>query len=550
MSLPNTLLSKLSGLISNSELLAEQLRLQNYWTANRQLRDITQLLNQAFSDINEIFAPDVISNLLACIENITHAQASTDYVLLGDYIELNLIPSLYEMQGLLLANFEITPENYFEKNLELYEKYHVCSSELLKKIRQWNDQFDNRPDAKNYNVEFTNCGYLTLSRTVDSKTFYLHSNKNPWLESLSLAKQEIKPDIFNYTVIGLGFCWLPMALLIKDDRITVTVLENDINIIGLMTRYYEFGYPFDSGRIQILYTMDYANLSEYTDDRTKLVIHHPSLTSMKPSRSKNALEKYFLHESSLREQKQSLDVNFYFNQKRQDKPFDVCKDSFTGKTAIYLGGGPSAESKLPMIREYLSKNPDTITICAGKVYRTLLDAGFIPDYVIITDAKAGLVWQTQNIPENKARLLYLATASRTAVDAFQGNRYIIYQEGYDDSEKFAKEHGYLQIATGGSVSTAAIDLLAKLGCKKVITTGLDLAYPAGKTHAFGITADISGDTDSLMATDIYGNPVQTSFVFQTYREWIERRLQEIKDVEFINVTDGVKIKGMENCEKL
>lgn len=102
----------------------------------------------------------------------------------------------------------------------------------------------------------------------------------------------------------------------------------------------------------------------------------------------------------------------------------------------------------------------------------LLSQNFVPDYVIITDAKPSLAWQLRDLPQTAAELLYLSTASNSAVDTFCGKKYIFFQKDFAESEDFAREHSLLLFETGGSVSTAAIDFALRMGCSTLITTDL------------------------------------------------------------------------------
>jgi hypothetical protein len=46
--------------------------------------------------------------------------------------------------------------------------------------------------------------------------------------------------------------------------------------------------------------------------------------------------------------------------------------------------------------------------------------------------------------------------------------------------------------------------------------------------------------------DIYGKLIYTSKSLDMYRQWIENRIKGIKDIEFIDATEGgARIKGMQ-----
>lgn len=46
------------------------------------------------------------------------AQNIPDYVLLGDILDLELLPCLYELQASVLAELELPYENYFPQNMQ------------------------------------------------------------------------------------------------------------------------------------------------------------------------------------------------------------------------------------------------------------------------------------------------------------------------------------------------------------------------------------------------------------------------------------------------
>ena len=135
------------------------------------------------------------------------------------------------------------------------------------------------------------------------------------------------------------------------------------------------------------------------------------------------------------------------------------------------------------------------------------------------------------------------------MDTFCGKKYIFFQKDFAESEDFAREHSLLLFETGGSVSTAAIDFALRMGCSTLITTGLDLAYPEKKSHAFGISGNISDTHHYISEKDIHGNKILTTATFLSYRKWIEKRLVK-SGTECINLTDGLAIKGMKNLEHL
>jgi hypothetical protein len=94
----------------------------------------------------------------------------------------------------------------------------------------------------------------------------------------------------------------------------------------------------------------------------------------------------------------------------------------------------------------------------------------------------------------------------------------------------------------------ALDLALKMGCRKIVTLGLDLAYTNNYVHAKDTSRrNISDVKDLRVIEDIYGKEVYTTRSMDQYREWIERHIKNFSDVAFYNATEGgANIKGMKN----
>lgn len=540
---------KLSYIMNLCSKITDNASVQKFHSVDSQMQILTKRLDDFFTCASSIFEPEVFSSVLTYIDELTDAYRQKDYILLGDFIQLNLLPAFCEIQSILLENIDYEKLDYFEENMKNLESSQICTPDLIAKLHEWYRTYrDHLPNG--YHIEPTNSGFPTLRRDISDKSQYFHSNANPFAEAVTFANAHLKPGRFQYTLFGLGLGYQAPSLLNADRRIQLTVIEPDLHVIGLMLKYRRAPFLLSCKRLTLVYLPELQGLSDYLTADCEFIIHYPTLATLPDSRQKHSLQQYFLQYSTIHEQERYLDENFYYNQKRGDAAVDVLKEAFTGKTVLYLGGGPSSESKLPDIQRYLLAHPDTISVCAGKIYRALLSSGFTPDYVILSDPNVGLSWQTRDIPATKASLLYLSTASSEAVDCFQGNRYIFYQTGYQPAEVYAEEHHNLTVSTGGSVSTCAIDLFLQLGCSKLITTGLDLSYPDRQTHAFGIQGKTAQNLSYEMTTDLYGKPIQTSKVFLTYLRWIENRLKNVSSVALINLTDGAKINGMQNVAHL
>ena len=243
-------------------------------------------------------------------------------------------------------------------------------------------------------------------------------------------------------------------------------------------------------------------------------------------------------------QEKYLNWNFYYNMKLNSRPVDTLKDNFKSKDIIYVAAGPS----LNYYFDYLKKNmasDNTIIICASTIYRTLLNKNIIPDYVIMTDAQDNMISHVKDIDKTGSSLIYLSTACSNAVAAFNGDKYILFQYGYEPAENYANKNHLSLIETGGSVSTSAIDLILRFNCKSLTTIGLDLAYTNNKTHSYD-TKNVDTSNRYIYVKSVKGESVPTTNILNIYRKWIENRIKDVKNIKLVNMSHGAYIEGMEN----
>ncbi|MCR5323397.1 MAG: DUF115 domain-containing protein [Lachnospiraceae bacterium] len=99
------------------------------------------------------------------------------------------------------------------------------------------------------------------------------------------------------------------------------------------------------------------------------------------------------------------------------------------------------------------------------------------------------------------------------------------------------------IASGGSVATAAFAICYQLGMKRIIMIGQDLAYQGESTHAGGIESKgINNNIGYEMIEGIDGGQVRTRSDWLAYLKWFENAIDLMKDMgkdmEVIDATEG------------
>ena len=95
--------------------------------------------------------------------------------------------------------------------------------------------------------------------------------------------------------------------------------------------------------------------------------------------------------------------------------------------------------------------------------------------------------------------------------------------------------------------TTALDFCIKMGVRRIVFLGLDLAFTGGRSHQ-GLKEKNMTAQSELYVTDIDGNEIPTSRNLNHYRLWIERRIarakQEKLPIEFIDASEGgARVEG-------
>ncbi len=529
----------------------EYFRIQDFFHGNISFNKVVNSLNQLLP----MFTDEEISLITDNLGTILNAQSEADYVLLADMLEISLLTSVKSILEARISTDGSNPKpEYLNNNLEALKnadnsgKYTSLITLIQKNSAKYISSFSTQTQYI-YNVEQTNIGVPTLKVTTNDKSVYYHSNVNPFSEGRMLARYYAKPDTYNYNVFGFGFGYHIKALLESDRRFRINAIETNIEVLTMAFMYIDLADILSNDR----FSLEYCPLDNFADsfknllnnsENSSLLIHYPSLATLEDGILKQSLNNYFINFSSMYSQENYLNWNFYYNMKLNSKSADTLKDNFKSKDIIYVAAGPS----LNYYFDYLAKNmasSNTIIICASTIYRTLLNKNVIPDYVIMTDAQDNMISHVKDIDTTGSSLIYLSTACSNAVAAFNGDKYILFQYGYEPAENYADKNHLSLIETGGSVSTSAIDLILRFNCKSLTTIGLDLAYTDNKTHSYD-TKNVDTSNRCIYVKSVKGESLPTTNILNIYRKWIENRIKDVKNIKLVNMSHGAYIEGMEN----
>ncbi|CAN7201320.1 motility associated factor glycosyltransferase family protein [Rossellomorea sp. LjRoot5] len=385
----------------------------------------------------------------------------------------------------------------------------------------------------------------TVLVTKETEAFYLHSKYDPvfeaekWFEGID--PQKLKRAIQVVLGIGVG----------HHIRVMLKELPHIKKIIIFDFNDHFTDWILKSGLVDDLISderVEYRSIKEQRDleyfaltINKDMIIYQPALKIFSRIflKIRNKLENYIIQERTIIDQNEDFQKNFDLNLKQNDKGIgEYVKPQ--QDSMILVSAGPSLTKQLDYLQDASKSNKHCIG-AVGTAYKPLVKKGIIPDFVMISDPSDLIQEQFEGCNTLQTSLFYLSTANHGAVSSFKGQRYIVWQEGYNRAEDQAILRNEPLIQTGGSVATCLLDLMIFLGARRIALIGQDLAYTNNKSHANFTHA--SREISDLAFLRKVPNFYQDGFVhtpknLSIYLEWFEVYIGNKEDIEFWNCTEG------------
>lgn len=378
----------------------------------------------------------------------------------------------------------------------------------------------------------------------EGNCYYLHSRYDPikeasrWVEGINEKKRNSTAIV----VIGMGAGHHIRALLqaVKYQKIYVYEFNEeyykwiiDSNLISDLLSDAQISYHLIKEREDL--NMLSARLSK------SFLLFRPSIEII-PEKFKGVIaeiERYLMIEQTVEEQQMALWLNFTENVKMNDEGFT--KNRFPiRKDMILVSAGPSLTKQISSLKKATRSNQFLVG-CVGTAFRPLMNNGIKPDFVMISDPKDNIINQFTGLTNSQIPLLYLSTANFKTVEQYKGPRYIVWQMGFEAAEKKAFARNEPVIETGGSVATCLLDVMVKLGAKRIALIGQDLSFTDKRSHAIDTHAQINIQTTAnLIEVPDYNQNgmVYTSKNLSVYLNWFKKYARKIKNIELWNCTEG------------
>lgn len=516
-------------------------RKQNYAKGHMSSMAVINHGEKYFNDAEVAGFIESINILLPIWQELLEATENSDEICLADIYDSKLIPTLFEIQSFLIDALNGEPLVYWEDNMKLLNKKDENLFQVLK------DAIES--EERKYILSFANTGDAVLAVETEQYGYVrLSSFNNPWQEAVIYADELLGTNFGKCIIFGLGMGYHVKYISSLSYFNEIIVLESDLEQLRICMMYTDMESLLSNENVKIVLCNKAADYSKWfqESDKEKYTIYkiwYPSVKTVANIAIRELLENYWVNISSADNLGGLLLNNFEKNQKLLDEPVDKLEPVFKGKDLIIVGAGPSLDKNLDYLKKFSVKE-NINTICVGKVAKKLISNNIIPDYIVMIDGKAGTRWQIRGIENCGVPLIYLSTVAHNVTADYQGKRYIAYQEGIEQSKEYADKNNLMAFQSGGSVATFAIDMAIRMQCSRVICVGLDMGYIGDNTHAEGIGKKIKNKKTLREVEGVGGGEVYTSKTLDIYRRWIERRIENVKNIEFINASSGARIHGM------
>lgn len=173
-------------------------------------------------------------------------------------------------------------------------------------------------------------------------------------------------------------------------------------------------------------------------------------------------------------------------------------DSFKGKTAFILGGGPSLDDALPWL---IKHRKSVVILGVSRVVKRLLQVGLEPDIVFSVDPFAGNFDVSKDIfsLSDKPLFIYSYHIYHELLSQWPGRAlYLGARLPWSSPLNEANMSG-----TGPTVTNTALTVGYQLGFKRIFLAGVDLCYTLdGFTHAKGSNEHAAGARFNLTGVEV------------------------------------------------
>ncbi|AHF08655.1 motility associated factor glycosyltransferase family protein [Desulfitobacterium metallireducens] len=444
--------------------------------------------------------------------------------------------------------------NIYEKNLEFFrDNLEFVYNCLIFEQSRYNSKINVISDPLNLCVE------------NEGKKCFIHSTYDINREN-SRMFSSINEDVEKLVIFGFGVgkCIDYINNNYKNLR-NITIIEPDLNIFKIMLNYVDMVKLMNkignitfivnkskeeateilwdclkdslTEKVDLIYNIAYRSL--YLDDYE--YINKTIANNVKNYQINISTEDLFLFKWA---------ENILNNNKQDAYLLSKLVGKFNNVPVVLVSAGPSLNYNMQYLEQVKDK---AIIIALGSAIRILDHNGIIPHFRLAFDGSEAERNVFKNIDTEASALIFSDMLNYNIVNEYKGNKLRMvldtdYISQYIQSEVYGNNYIF---QSGFSVVNVALDVVLKLGFKKVIFMGQDLCYTEGNVHAKGTWREDNevniDESKYSKTTNVRGETVYTDKPFLGMRDLLEQKIKMNSGNTYINATErGLYIEGTIN----
>lgn len=416
------------------------------------------------------------------------------------------------------------------------------------------DEMINFVPSSNIKIEECKDKNKTIKQTfIDENkrlvSFYIHSRYNPVEEAAQFADIHEVSKLKHVILYGFGLGYHVKEILNQAEKdIILWVLDLSLEHFYYAIQLNDLSDILKDNRLRVCITSNVTEialkLDEFLEKKYKLIIYGPSIKGIiNNDVFKLSMESFITKANSINKYKEITSRNYLINSMRKEQNIASLFGKYSGIPGFVVSAGPSLNKNKKLLYGLSNKY---MIISVGSALKALLDDNITPTMLCIIDPTDLTYNQIEGVENIDVPLIYLDTASSYTVQSFNGPKYV----ATNCSEHATNPREV--IMTGGSVATAVMDILIRMGCNPIVFVGQDLAYDNGNHHAignmYGEDEQIEPTKNMRQQTGQTGELLYTNLGLLSFKKWIEDRIGQCPHIRFINATEGGLF--IEGCEHM
>lgn len=554
------------SIYNNLEKIGEKLY-QNDNSAWIELQEILPKLSEFVSEASQ-FSEEMKKAVLNVFSKLLDAIENVDQLLAADtvYHEICELIAIYEK---IYSNKEIRlheKTNLNKNNIQInliYKKNKKCLENKWEGYYQKLIEYCEKFDLNDKEVEVDEYGNVAVLK--DNRWWRMNSFYNSEYVAQLALQEIIKQNYISCLYIfGMGnFDTIrKLAEYVPSDTM-VFIYEPNPKILGVNSYYNDWSKILNKENVVLFVEgLNDEELAKCTYIRMENIAFQYSYVYIQPEYGRIYSDK--INEKLQECQSMVRDAVFtdntidkfaeHFNYNRimnipwiykstlasDMKEFFKKNADIDNEVAILVAAGPSLDENI----EYLKKIKGRAFVLAVDSSIRMCEAyGVKPDaYVTVDPQKQEILFDNetaQNTP-----LFWGLQSVNNQIKRLKGRKIFCNMDSYlPDEFKGSMEF----IAAGGSVANTGFSILQYMGFHKIIAIGLDLAFLRDKKHASVVYEDGGiNEEERKYYTEIKGingEDLLTYSNFVSYKEDIEKRLEDDEKLVLVNASKGAYIKG-------